>query len=174
MNHLFHTQEPKLSKKLDSRVMLQFEPLKSDNDLKEILKSAFDANLDISGSWGYTQALSTIIHSTDNTLPQFEHMFASMRAYVEMSMTQEVALRYGSINLNEVYREQLIYDDLVYDKVTYKISAIKESVYNTFITEYKEGYGQKDFDITTHFKRREESTLSREVTHWFEITQTLS
>jgi len=154
--------------------MSPFEALKSDNDLKEILKSAFDANLDISGSWGYTQALSTIIHSTDSSLPQFEHMFASMRAYVEMSMTQEVPSRYGSINLNEIKREQLPLDGLLYDKVTYKVSAIKESIYNTFITEYKEGYGREDFDIAAHFKRREEATFSREVTHWFEVTQTLS
>jgi len=154
--------------------MPHFEPLKSDNDLKEILKSAFDANLDISGSWGYTQALSTIIHSTDNTLPQFEHMFASMRAYVEMNMTQDVSSRYGSINLNEIKRERLTVDTLIYDKVIYKVTAIKESIYNTFITEYKEGYGQEDFDITAHFKRREEATLSRDVTHWFEITQTLA
>lgn len=153
--------------------MPQFEQLKSDNDLKEILKSAFDANLDISGSWGYTQALSTVIHSTDNPLAQFEHMFASMRAYVEMSMTLEEALRYGSINLNEIQRERLTLDKLVYDKVIYTVSAIKESVYNTFINEYKEGYGQKDFDLSAHFKRREEATLRREVTHWFEIHQTL-
>jgi len=153
--------------------MPQFEQLKSDNDLKEILKSAFDANLDISGSWGYTQALATVIHSTDNPLAQFEHMFASMRAYVEMSMTLEEALRYGSINLNEIQRERLTVDKLVYDKVIYTVSAIKESVYNTFINEYKEGYGQKDFDLSTHFKRREEATLRREVTHWFEIHQTL-
>jgi len=154
--------------------MSPFEPLKSDNDLKEILKSAFDANLDISGSWGYTQVLSTIIHSTDNTLPQFEHMFASMRAYVEMNMTQDISSRYGSINLNEIKRERLTVDTLIYDKVIYKVTAIKESIYNTFITEYKEGYGQEDFDITAHFKRREEATLSRDVTHWFEITQTLA
>jgi len=153
--------------------MPQFTQLKSDNDLKEILKSAFDVDLDISGSWGYTQILSTVIHSTDNPLAQFEHMFASMRAYVEMSMTLEEALRYGSINLNEIQRERLTLDKLVYDKVIYTVSAIKESVYNTFINEYKEGYGQKDFDLSAHFKRREEATLKREVTHWFEVHQAL-
>jgi len=154
--------------------MSQFDILKSDNNLQEIINTAFDTDLDISGSWGYTQVLSTIIHSTDNTLPQFEHMFASMRAYVEMNMTQDVSSRYGSINLNEIKRERLTVDTLIYDKVIYKVSAIKESIYNTFITEYKEGYGQEDFDITAHFKRREEATLSRDVTHWFEITQTLA
>jgi len=154
--------------------MPQFTQLKSDNDLKEILKSAFDVDLDISGSWGYTQALSTVIHSAENPLAQFEHMFASMRAYVEMSMTQEAAARYGSINLNESQRERVTVENLVYDKVVYTVSAIKESEYNAFINEYKEGYGQKDFDLSAHFKRREEATLKREVTHWFEVHQTLA
>ncbi len=167
-------QEQKPSKKQDSKQMPQFTQLKSDNDLKEILKSAFDANLDISGSWGYTQALSTIIHSSDTPLTQFEHMFASMRAYVEMSMTQEKTSRYGSINLNETKRERLTVGNLVYDKVAYTISAIKESDYNDFINEYKEGYGQKDFDLSAHFQRREEATIKREVTHWFEVHQTLA
>jgi hypothetical protein len=151
-----------------------FTPLASDNNLKEILKSAFDTDLDISGSWGYTQDLATTIHSATSPLTQFEHIFASMRAYTEMSMTREEDSRYGSINLNEIQREQISVDTLVYDRVIYKITAMKESQYREFIKEYKDGYGKKDFDLTAHFKRREEATLSREVTHWFEISQTLS
>lgn len=111
---------------------------------------------------------------TENPLTQFEHMFASMRAYVDMSMTQEATTRYRSINLNEAQRERITVDNLVYDKVVYTLSAIKESEYNTFINEYKESYGQKYFDLSAHFKRREEATFQREVTHWFEVHQTLA
>ena len=151
--------------------MPQFENLKSNNDLKEIINAAFDTDLNISGSWGYTQELSTIIHSVDTPLVQFEHIFASMRAYVEMSMTQEKKVRYGSINLNEISREQMINNSLTYDIVTYRLTAMKEDVYADFINEYKEGYGKDDFNLTEHFKRREDATLTREVKHWFEITQ---
>ena len=151
--------------------MLLFEELKSDNDLKQIIKSAFDVDLDIAGSWGYTQELSTIIHSTDTPLVQMEHIFASMRAYVEMNMTQEKEIRYGSINLNEVSRKKIVKDTLLYDVVTYKLTAMKEDIYAHFIKEYKEGYGKNDFDLSEHFTRRENSTLTREVTHWFETTQ---
>jgi len=151
--------------------MLLFEELKSDNDLKQIIKSAFDVDLDIAGSWGYTQELSTIIHSTDTPLVQMEHIFASMRAYVEMNMTQEKEIRYGSINLNEVSRKKIVKDTLLYDVVTYKLTAMKEDIYAHFIKEYKEGYGKNNFDLSEHFTRRENSTLTREVTHWFETTQ---
>jgi len=147
-----------------------FEELKSDNDLKQIIKSAFDVDLDITGSWGYTQSLSTSIGNVTVPLPQLEHMFASMRAYVEMNMTQDKEVRYGSINLNEISREHIVNDSLLYDIVTYKLTAMREDIYADFINEYKECYGKDDFDLSEHFKRREFSTLTREVTHWFEIT----
>jgi len=149
--------------------MSQFDILKSDNNLQEIINTAFDTDLDISGSWGYTQELSTIIHISNAPLSQFQHMFASMRAYVEMNMTLEKENRYGSINLNETAREQINQDNLFYDKVTYSVTAMKENVYATFINAYKEGYGKEDFDLSEHFNKRKEATLTREVTHWFEI-----
>jgi hypothetical protein len=150
--------------------MCSFEHLKSNNDLKEILKAAFDANLSVLGSWGYTQALATIIESSDVPIQQFEHMLASMRAYVEMNMTKEKDARYGSININEITRNTLALNGHTYHKVTYKISAMKESTYAQFIQAYKEGYGKEDFDLEQHFKNRKEATLTREVTHWFDIT----
>jgi predicted small secreted protein len=149
--------------------MPQFEQIKSDNNLREVIKTAFDSDFNIEGSWGYSQALATVVNSTDVPLTQFEHMFASMRAYLEMNMTKEKEERYGSINLNEISREQIKIDSLVYDKVSYKITAMKEDLYASFINAYKEGYGKKDFNLTEHFKQREEATLTREVTHWFEV-----
>ncbi len=149
--------------------MPQFEQIKSDNDLKEVIKTAFDSDFDISGAWGYSQELATVVNSTDVPLTQFEHIFASMRAYLEMNMTKEKEERYGSINLNEIAREQIKIDSLIYDKVSYKITAMKEDLYASFINAYKEGYGKKDFNLTEHFKQREEATLTREVTHWFEV-----
>jgi len=150
--------------------MQTFTPLQCDDDLKEIIKAAFDTDLDIKGSWGYTQEDSTVILSNSVPLAQFEHMFASMRAYVEMNMTIDEDERYGSINLNEINREQHSIENLLYDKVSYEVSAMNEKVYATFITAYKEGYGTEAFDMEEHFKKRNEATLKREVTHWFEIS----
>lgn len=153
--------------------MIEFEQLKSDNDLKEVIKAAFDADLAVSGAWGYTQELATIIESTDTPLKQLEHMIASMRTYIEMSMTLTQAERFGSINLNEVSREQERVGDLLYDKVTYEITAMKEATYTAFIKEYKEGLGTEGFDITEHFDQRKKATINRSVDYWFEIHQAL-
>jgi len=150
--------------------MSTFPVLQCDDDLKQIIKAAFDSDLDIKGSWGYTQETATIILSSPAPLVQFEHMFASMRAYVEMNMTLAEEERYGSINLNEVAREQIPIENLLYDKVTYEVSAMNEKIYASFIAAYKEGYGTEGFDMTEHFKKRKEATLKRKVTHWFEIS----
>ncbi|MGB5507258.1 MAG: hypothetical protein WBM70_11310 [Sulfurovum sp.] len=153
--------------------MIEFEPLKSDNDLKDVIKSAFDADLSLSGAWGYSQELATIIESTEVSLKQLEHMIASMRTYIEMNMTLPEEARFGSINLNEIHREQENVGNLVYDKVTYEITAMKEQTYNAFIAAYKEGLGKEDFDITEHFDQRKKATLTRSVVYWFEIHQAL-
>jgi len=143
--------------------------LEETQDLKEILKTAFDSDLAVSGSWGYTQDDSTIIETSDTPLKQIEHIFASMRAYVEMNMTLAEEVRYGSINLNEITREDKNINNILYHKVTYEVTAMKESTYTTFIKEYKEGYGKSSFDLNLHFEKRKEATLTREVIHWFKI-----
>ena len=153
--------------------MIKFEQLQSDNDLKEVIKSAFDADLALSGAWGYTQELATTIESTDLPLIQLEHMLASMRTYIEMNMTLPKEERYGSINLNETHREQIKVGNLVYDKVTYEITAMKEETYTAFINEYKEGLGTEGFDITEHFNQRKKATITRTEAYWFEIHKAL-
>ncbi|MEA2047646.1 MAG: hypothetical protein U9O64_04275 [Campylobacterota bacterium] len=153
--------------------MSQFVPLKCDNDLKEIIQSAFDSDFDLSGAWGYTQDSATHIHSTDLPLSQIEHILASMRAYLEMNMTLSKEDRYGSINLNELDRRRIQDKKFIYDKVKYEITAMREKTYNAFIHAYKEGYGTEGFDMEKHFEERKEATLKREVVYWFEIHQTL-
>jgi hypothetical protein len=148
--------------------MLEFKELKIGNDnIKSIIKTAFDVDLDISGSWGYTQEEATVIHSDTIPIKQLEHMFASMRAYTEMNLTQKKESRYGSINTNEISREEFSENKIFYHHIIYEITAIKEDLYNDFIKEYKENYGKKDFDLNAHFQKREEATLRRRVIHWF-------
>jgi len=149
--------------------MITFDQLSDDDKIQEVIKSAFDTDMPIDGSWGYTKEASTIITTSDMPYAQIEHKFASMRAYIEMNMTQDETSRYGSINVNELCREKITTDTHMYHKVSYEITAMKESLYTTFIKEYKENYGKKDFNLTEHFKKRKEATLRREVTHWFKL-----
>jgi len=152
---------------------MHFKEIDPTNPIAEVIKSAFDTELSISGGWGYLKENAIILEKNiqKTPLPQFEHMLASMRAYLEMNMTLDESQRYGSINLNEISRETLHENSHYFDKVNYEVSAIKESTYATFINEYKEGYGKEGFDLEGHFKRRKEETLTRVVTYWFDITQ---
>ena len=99
----------KLYKKQDFKKWLYLRNLKY-SGLKRDIKTAFDSDLPVTGSWGYTKDDVTIIEASNMPLKQIEHIFASMRAYVEMNMTLQEGERYGSINLNEKTREELIID----------------------------------------------------------------
>ena len=148
--------------------MPTFKSITSSDPIKEIIKSAFDFEADLSGGWGYTSKDATIIHSTNNMpAEQFEHTLATMRAYIEMNMTLSKEARYGSVNPSESSRETVMIDAVSYEKVTYTVTAMKEDIYADFINAYKKGYGTPDFDMSNHFKQRKEATLSREVEHWF-------
>jgi len=153
--------------------MPTFQEISPDNDLKKMIHSAFDLDLDISGAWGYNAKEATVIHSLDVQLSQLEHRLASLRAYIEMNMTLSPEERYASISLKELSRRQEKYDLITYDVLSYEITAMQESIYERFISEYKEMYGKKEFNMTKHFEERKEKTLSRTIEYWFAISQIL-
>jgi hypothetical protein len=153
--------------------MTTFEKLPENNNIQELIKSTFDSDLAVAGNWGYTKEKATIIEAVPEGMPlsQMEHMVTSIRAHLEMNITQEQENRYAGINANERAREESISEEGVYNKVTYEVTAMKEDLYTAFIKEYKEGYGKEDFDLNEHFKRRQEATLTREVVHYFEVSR---
>jgi hypothetical protein len=150
-----------------------FQNIKPGDDIRKIVKSAFDLELDISGEWGYDQENALKIHSFEGELFQFEHALASMRAYIEMNMTVDETKRYGAINVNEIKREVIRENNKVYDKITYEISAMPEKMYEAFIAEYKEKYESPDFDIQEHFEKRKKATIVLQKVFWFEISDTI-
>ena len=152
--------------------MTHFNPLKENSNIQALIKTTFEADLPISGSWGYTQKEATVIHSLPEAMTeiQLQHMLSSIRAHLEMNITQEPENRYGGINANERAREILSDETATFHKVTYEITAIKEALFNTFIKEYKAGYGKENFDLNTHFQERKEATLTREVIHYFNVS----
>ena len=152
--------------------MTNFAKLDENMDIKALVKDTFDTDLPIAGSWGYSREKASIIEALPEgmLLPQLQHMLTSIRAHLEMNITQEQENRYGAINAGEKAREEIKSAAGTFDKVTYAITAMQEDLYNAFIKEYKEGYGKEDFDMNAHFQRREEATLTREVVHYFEVS----
>jgi len=152
--------------------MTTFNKLQENTNIHELIKETFDADLPISGDWGYSKEKATIIEALPQGMPilQLEHTITSIRAHLEMNITQEEENRYGAINANEISREEHQSNGCIYAKVTYEVTAIKEALFNQFIHEYKEGYEKEGFDLNEHFKRRKEATLTRKVVHFFEVS----
>jgi len=150
---------------------VEFEKLKADDNIRDIIKSAFDADLNIDGNWGYIQEEATVLKEINVSILQAQHTLISMRSYVEMNMTLAKEDRYGSINVIEKSREKIEIDNLIYHKILYSVSAMREDIYADFINEYKANYGKSDFDMGEHFDKRKEATINREVLYWFEISK---
>lgn len=151
--------------------MITFNTLQETTNIQTLIKDTFDADLPLSGDWGYSQEKPTVIKSLPQGMPlvQLEHTLTTIRAYLEMNITQVEVNRYGGINANEKSREVLRNDTSTIHKVTYEITAIKEKLYNAFIKEYKAGYENETLDLNDHFKRRKAATLIREIVHYFEV-----
>ena len=153
--------------------MTTFPLLKNDTNIQDLIKTTFDADLPLSGDWGYSANRASIIESLPEsmTLAQMQHMIITIRIHLEMNITQEEANRYAGINANEKSREFINHNNKnMYDKVSYEITAIRENLYHDFIKEYKAGYDNESLDLNAHFNRRKEATLTREVVHYFEVS----
>ncbi|MEA3553428.1 MAG: hypothetical protein U9R39_03370 [Campylobacterota bacterium] len=147
---------------------ITFNQIETVDNLQEVLKETFEVDLDISGGWGYDNKSAVIVNHLDIPIDQFLHMFATIRANIEMNLMQDENNRYGGINVTFLEGKQFEIDNKTYDHITFEITAINEKKYAEFIKEYKDNYGKnKDFDLNDHFKRRKENTITMKSDFWF-------
>jgi hypothetical protein len=138
------------------------------DNISDVIKEYFDVDLDISGGWGYDHSSSVIVNSLSVPIDQFLHMFSTIRATIEMNLMLEDNERYGGINVTFIDGHQIEIENKIYDKITFEVTAMKEKDYANFIQEYKDNYGKnKDFDMTDHFNRRKEASISIHSDFWF-------
>ncbi len=149
---------------------MQFKQIDTNDNIQEVINTAFNIKLDIAGSWGYDKNSATVINSVGEfTKEELQLTLMSMRAHIEMSMMLDEEDRYGGINPSELSRETITVDDNTYEKVIYKISATKYLVNKRLMKEYKDNLGKDSFDIEAHFKERAENTLEIISEYWYDI-----
>ncbi len=149
---------------------MKFKQIDSNNDIQEVIQTAFNIKLDIDGSWGYNQDGATIINSLgDFKKEELQLTLMSMRAHIEMSMMLDEEDRYSGINPSEISREEIKINNRLYEKIIYQISATKDLLNKKLMKEYKEKLGQDDFDIEAHFEERKKNTLEIKSEYWYDI-----
>lgn len=147
---------------------INFKRVDEVDDISGVIKDVFGVSLDISGGWGYDHRNAIIVNSLELPINEFLNMFAIIRANIEMNLTLDENERYSGINVNFIDGQQIEVDNMLYDMITYEITAIKEKDYAFYIQEYKDNYGKnKEFDLEKHFKKRKESTISIKADYWF-------
>ncbi|RLA81188.1 MAG: hypothetical protein DRG78_09645, partial [Epsilonproteobacteria bacterium] len=112
---------------------IEFKSVEPVDSIKEVIKEVFDVELDILGGWGYSDKSTLIMKNTNVPKEQFMHMFATMRANIEMNLTLEDDDRYGAINLTLETTKETKIDNKTYTVANFKITAINEKVYASFI-----------------------------------------
>ena len=151
--------------KKNNIIFNQIEPVEN---LSTVLKDTFDVELDLSGGWGYDNNSAVVVNHLDIPIDQFLHMFATIRATIEMNLMQDEKSRYGGIKVTFLEGEQFEVENKIYDHITFEITAMNEKKYAEFIQEYKDNYGKnEDFDMDDHFKRRTENTITLKSDYWF-------
>jgi hypothetical protein len=146
---------------------IKFDQLPAVDDIAGVLEDIFSVKLDISGGWAYDNNSALKVNSLTIPLEQFLHTFASMRANIEMNLTQDEKNRYAGINVNQIEHKEFEIENKQYDLVTFKVTAIKEENYNNFIQEYKDNYGKESFDLKEHFENRNKATIEIHSDFWF-------
>ena len=134
---------------------IQFKQLDKVDNIKEVIKSSFEVELDISGEWGYAQDKPLIVHSCDS-FDSFAFMFASIRANIEMSMVLDEDDRYSGINLTLIEKEELPNSII---KVTYKIEAMKNSIYKDSSKSTKMDMAHKSLIWVSIFNKEKQTLL---------------
>ena len=147
-----------------------FEEAQDVENIREAIKNIFDLDLEISGGWGYNQQSALKIEKIESSFEQFAHTFAIIRANVEMNIMQEESNRYSGLNVHIENEEEMREDDIKYKIISFKITATQIEQNNAFIKEYKENYGKAEFDLTQHFAKRKEATITRTIECWFDTT----
>jgi hypothetical protein len=148
--------------------MSKYEFVEPVEDIRQVIKDVFDVDLHISGGWGYDNKTAVVAKDLNMPLDQFVHMFATIRATIEMNlMIKDENERMGGINVAHEDSKRFEIENKEYDVLTFKVTAMNEKKYAEFIQEYKDNYGKKDFDLNDHFKRREAATSLRVLDYWF-------
>jgi hypothetical protein len=163
--------------------MISIEKIVSKESPRQILAEHFKSlggELPIRGGWGYTKKDACIIDKNDPVvdpeLPfdggSIEYIFVEKRIYEEMIIFRPENDRFSGIRWNRL-KQELIHDgDRVFDKLVFEITAFSDKDWEELKTEYEgpDGYGNPNFDLAAHEKKRQEKMIHFIGEFWFDIT----
>ena len=163
--------------------MHNIRPVKSKKSPREVISEHFESrgrDLPISGGWGYSKDDACIIDKFDSVVDPnvpfngiaIEYIFVEKRIYEEMIICRSSGDEFAGIKW-ELIRQELITDkDRKYDKLLFEISAFPEKDWEELKAEYEgpKGYGNQNFDLEAHEKKRQQRMIKITREFWFDIT----
>ena len=163
--------------------MHNIRPVKSKKSPRQVIAADFEprgSELPIKGGWGYSKDEACIIDKFDPAVDPnvpfngigIEYIFVEKRIYEEMIICRPSGDEFAGIKW-ELIRQELITDkDKKYDKLLFEISAFPEKDWEELKAEYEgpNGYGNPNFDLEAHEKKRQQRMIKITREFWFDIT----
>lgn len=150
---------------------------------RQILAKDFgllEAELPISGGWGYSKEDACIIDKNDSTVNAslsfngvaIEYIFVEKRIYEEMIIFRPAGKKYSGIKW-KLRMQYLIRDaDRTFDKLVFEVTAFNDNDWDELKAEFEgdQGYNSPSFDEQAHKIKRQEKMVLLTREFWFDIT----
>lgn len=136
--------------------------------------------LPISGGWGYTKEDAVVIDKDDPVVLKgipfdgvgIEYIFVEERIYEELNRYESEDGKYSVVGWNLLEQSLIFDDDRKYDVLSYEVTAIPESDWDSLNTEWEcnTGLQTSESEMKAHIEKRNIKTICYSNECWFDIT----
>lgn len=136
--------------------------------------------LPINGGWGYTKDDAVVIDKEDPVVLKgipfdgvgIEYIFVEERIYEELIRYESEDGKYSVIEWHIIGQSLIFDDERKYDVLSYEVTAIPESDWDTLKTEWESNTELQgsDSEMRAHIKKNNIKKITYSTECWFDIT----
>jgi hypothetical protein len=164
---------------------IQVPRIRSEETPREIIVAFYVSNsgeLPINGGWGYTKEDAVVIDKEDPVVLKgilfdgvgIEYIFVEERIDEELIRYESEDGKYSVIRWNLLEQRLIFDDDRKYDVLSYEVTAVLESDWDTLKTEWESNTelqgSESEAEIWAHIEKRNIKMITYSTECWFDIT----
>jgi hypothetical protein len=142
--------------------------------LRQVLSEDFKLDLPVEGGWGYNREDSIIVKKPTGPIPfdlvGLEYVIVEKRIYEELIIFRGKGNGFADIKWDLIKQNIITDNKRRLDHLIFKVSAHKESDFESLKQEFGKGFGTPGFDLAAHTKKHRHLQWSYETEFWFDIS----
>lgn len=164
-------------------IEIQAPRLVVDASPRQTLKDHFKSisELPIRGGWGYKKEDAIVIDKADPVARKdipfdgigIEHVIVEKRIYEELIISRPKGQEFAGIKWKKIDQRMTVDESgIKYDHLRFDVTALPASEFKALkeIWEGPDGVDSPDFDMDSHRRRHEASTVHYVAEYWFDVT----